>query len=147
MRLGCEYVFCFKQKTAYEMRISDWSSDVCSSDLLLPLDAFDHHFKPKFLNDADDRAANHSGLRRIDDIADQRAVDLYTIDGKFFQPRQIGITRTEIVDSDTYALLPQSAELHQNFVIQFHGHRFGDLQPKLRCQNAVSLHGTQQTEN
>src|SRR3546814_4376908 len=28
-------VFFFKQKTAYEMRISDWSSDVCSSDLLL----------------------------------------------------------------------------------------------------------------
>src|SRR3546814_8488448 len=25
--------FCFKQKTAYEMRISDWSSDVCFSDL------------------------------------------------------------------------------------------------------------------
>src|SRR3546814_3606919 len=33
--------FFFKQKTAYEMRISDWSSDVCSSDLLtLFLDAF-----------------------------------------------------------------------------------------------------------
>src|SRR3546814_2032089 len=29
-------VFFFKQKTAYEMRISDWSSDVCSSDLTLP---------------------------------------------------------------------------------------------------------------
>src|SRR3546814_1920586 len=28
-------VFFFKQKTAYEMRISDWSSDVCSSDLVL----------------------------------------------------------------------------------------------------------------
>src|SRR3546814_4330843 len=28
------YLFFFKQKTAYEMRISDWSSDVCSSDLL-----------------------------------------------------------------------------------------------------------------
>src|SRR3546814_8556421 len=27
--------FFFKQKTAYEMRISDWSSDVCSSDLVL----------------------------------------------------------------------------------------------------------------
>src|SRR3546814_6893640 len=27
--------FLFKQKTAYEMRISDWSSDVCSSDLVL----------------------------------------------------------------------------------------------------------------
>src|SRR3546814_5046723 len=30
----CHGVFCFKQKTAYEWRISDWSSDVCSSDLL-----------------------------------------------------------------------------------------------------------------
>src|SRR3546814_15704460 len=37
MRLVAVYVlyyfFFFKQKTAYEMRISDWSSDVCSSDL------------------------------------------------------------------------------------------------------------------
>src|SRR3546814_3676720 len=54
-------LFFFKQKTAYEMRISDWSSDVCSSDLqvllqkaLLPLRApFDmlamklrYYFKP-----------------------------------------------------------------------------------------------------
>src|SRR3546814_5852580 len=29
----CLLFFCFKQKTEYEMRISDWSSDVCSSDL------------------------------------------------------------------------------------------------------------------
>src|SRR3546814_12198384 len=29
----CRFFFFFKQKTAYEMRISDWSSDVCSSDL------------------------------------------------------------------------------------------------------------------
>src|SRR3546814_2196377 len=42
----CNHVWCvrvlvccfffFKQKTAYEMRISDWSSDVCSSDLCWP---------------------------------------------------------------------------------------------------------------
>src|SRR3546814_1770215 len=31
---GLFVFFFFKQKTAYEMRISDWSSDVCSSDLL-----------------------------------------------------------------------------------------------------------------
>src|SRR3546814_8611364 len=32
--IGCMCTVCFfKQKTAYEMRISDWSSDVCSSDL------------------------------------------------------------------------------------------------------------------
>src|SRR3546814_7082645 len=40
--------FCFKQKTAYEVRISDWSSDVCSSDLVLdnarqPLGALAEH--------------------------------------------------------------------------------------------------------
>src|SRR3546814_2981083 len=29
----CACIFFFKQKTAYELRISDWSSDVCSSDL------------------------------------------------------------------------------------------------------------------
>src|SRR3546814_4369511 len=31
------FFFFFKQKTAYEMRISDWSSDVCSSDLSVML--------------------------------------------------------------------------------------------------------------
>src|SRR3546814_4498234 len=33
MYVSLFYFFFFKQKTAYEMRISDWSSDVCSSDL------------------------------------------------------------------------------------------------------------------
>src|SRR3546814_16842018 len=32
------FFFFFKQKTAYEMRISDWSSDVCSSDLALGIE-------------------------------------------------------------------------------------------------------------
>src|SRR3546814_6073066 len=48
----CVFIFFFfKQKTAYEMRISDWSSDVCSSDLLflrrrvlLPLKEAGQHF-------------------------------------------------------------------------------------------------------
>src|SRR3546814_14135368 len=51
------FVCFFKQKTAYEMRISDWSSDVCSSDLIVYLfmaggpsqfETFD--YKPKFVN-------------------------------------------------------------------------------------------------
>src|SRR3546814_5446420 len=41
--MSCDVLFFFKQKTAYEMRISDWSSDVCSSDLL----GFDHPWFPK----------------------------------------------------------------------------------------------------
>src|SRR3546814_2230189 len=36
--LACHVFFFFKQKTAYEMRISDWSSDVCSSDLDITFD-------------------------------------------------------------------------------------------------------------
>src|SRR3546814_1870742 len=44
LRVGCVklmyesvvFFFFFKQKTAYDMRISDWSSDVCSSDLARP---------------------------------------------------------------------------------------------------------------
>src|SRR3546814_9158094 len=48
------FFFFFKQKTAYEMRISDWSSDVCSSDLAaqaIPLglaradELVDHHLR------------------------------------------------------------------------------------------------------
>src|SRR3546814_6059854 len=38
----CSFVFFFKQKTAYEMRISDWSSDVCSSDLKAERSGIEH---------------------------------------------------------------------------------------------------------
>src|SRR3546814_18385299 len=53
-------IFFVKQKTAYEMRISDWSSDVCSSDLQRVDHRSDraHHHAA----DADDRAAG--GCRR-----------------------------------------------------------------------------------
>src|SRR3546814_7684086 len=39
----CLFFVFFKQKTAYEMRISDWSSDVCSSDLHNDLDDATEH--------------------------------------------------------------------------------------------------------
>src|SRR3546814_8886047 len=47
------FFFFFKQKTAYEMRISDWSSDVCSSDLLIA------HQPARFVLEA--RAADLAG--------------------------------------------------------------------------------------
>src|SRR3546814_4943416 len=46
--------FFFKQKTAYEMRISDWSSDVCSSDLKWT----NHKFNLKLVNPANKRKYN-----------------------------------------------------------------------------------------
>src|SRR3546814_2909573 len=65
----CIFVFFFKQKTAYEMRISDWSSDVCSSDL----DRL-HRLTPFFVRNADHRDLLH---RRV---AEDRAFDLGRID-------------------------------------------------------------------
>src|SRR3546814_8647207 len=53
------FILCVKQKTAYEMRISDWSSDVCSSDLhdsrllFLPLG------RSLALHDEETNMANH----------------------------------------------------------------------------------------
>src|SRR3546814_7960673 len=49
--------FFFKQKTASEMRISDWSSDVCSSDLL-------HRRQPQPAKDRDERARRREAARR-----------------------------------------------------------------------------------
>src|SRR3546814_3144343 len=46
--------FFFKQKTAYEMRISDWSSDVCSSDL-----------RPAAVGDGDERLHRNLLRRRL----------------------------------------------------------------------------------
>src|SRR3546814_14290295 len=43
------FFFFFKQKTAYEMRISDWSSDVCSSDLIEFLCSCGHAGAPWFV--------------------------------------------------------------------------------------------------
>src|SRR3546814_8533427 len=52
----CSSFFFFKQKTAYEMRISDWSSDVCSSDLFA-----DHYFRVL----ADNRARQEEQQQRF----------------------------------------------------------------------------------
>src|SRR3546814_11008392 len=50
-----DYILFFKQKTAYEMRISDWSSDVCSSDLMYVGQ------RGVFFNDQPKRLPGHGG--------------------------------------------------------------------------------------
>src|SRR3546814_4731792 len=61
------FFFFFKQKTAYELRISDWSSDVCSSDLA-----------ERHLGEADPRIrggdAHVAGERELEAAAERRAV-------------------------------------------------------------------------
>src|SRR3546814_2803154 len=60
--------FCFKQKTAYELRISDWSSDVCSSDLLDLLEVMgDEH-----QTDARTAELGHQGEEAVDLVVGER---------------------------------------------------------------------------
>src|SRR3546814_1247981 len=58
-------VFFFKQKTAYEMRISDWSSDVCSSDLV-----FQRPRQPVELPDGE----NIAGLETVEQSVEFRPI-------------------------------------------------------------------------
>src|SRR3546814_2934450 len=68
------FIFFFKQKTAYEMRISDWSSDVCSSDLEAAVDLQIVDRQPREQRQARiagaeivdrDRAAERADLREL----------------------------------------------------------------------------------
>ena len=45
------FIFFFKQKTAYEIGTGDWSSDVCSSDLMLLKSLIDNHVRLRVLLD------------------------------------------------------------------------------------------------
>src|SRR3546814_18429786 len=60
--------FFFKQKTAYEMRISDWSSDVCSSDLgprIYSTDLLPSHFNPEQPEESVELAARALKVKMI----------------------------------------------------------------------------------
>src|SRR3546814_1669322 len=61
-----KFVFCFKQKTAYELRISDWSSHVCSSDL-------HHGRRGQCHSRADDEGVLAVGTQQECATADQQA--------------------------------------------------------------------------
>src|SRR3546814_20000046 len=89
--------FFFKQKTAYEMRISDWSSDVCSSDLTVSIDRL-------WSERVEGRAVLHSVLvelqpelriwdalsrgRRLTVVTDVRRLD-FVLDGRS-EERRVG---------------------------------------------------------
>src|SRR3546814_15177612 len=82
------YFFFFKQKTAYEMRISDWSSDVCSSDL-------DDHRAPRLGQPPRDRRAQLAGTAHYGDHCFVRHNILF-IRRRSSAPRPVGkLSRSE----------------------------------------------------
>src|SRR3546814_20560139 len=102
----CMYMlvlFVFRQKRAYEMRISDWSSDVCSSDLTPPPFAEIARLMAFFLPRGDQRVERASGVaehREVDgdDLVDRAAVD---VDVDLLRVRREGIEDRSSVVSGT----------------------------------------------
>src|SRR3546814_2396909 len=102
--------FFFKQKTAYEMRISDWSSDVCSSDLV----QFDHvpgdlHADTRTLDRArrgDVGTAVHRDRRRRGDPLSGRAIVRRSRLCR--RPRPARRLRSEEHTSELQSLMPLS---------------------------------------
>src|SRR3546814_10614018 len=85
----CSVFFFFKQKTAYEMRISDWSSDVCSSDLVVARTGVDNIVAAAGLEDVSEGGTSegivavgtdHGSaiMREVDDrdVAGRTGIDL-----------------------------------------------------------------------
>src|SRR3546814_6535527 len=101
--LLCWLFFFFKQKTAYEMRISDWSSDVCSSDLMV-------HHPHRDLGDAGRKLLIFDAIELIDgDAAEQRGVDgLIAI--KRFQAIEFEAAQFAIGDNEKIAAATRRVE-------------------------------------
>src|SRR3546814_14386123 len=68
--------FFFKQKTAYEMRISDWSSDVCSSDLPAGLKQAQQLPEPIFTPSTKAAVGDHDQNVSFDAVVDAVGADL-----------------------------------------------------------------------
>src|SRR3546814_4239977 len=87
--------FFFKQKTAYEVRISDWSSDVCSSDLVAIEDHAAFHVAGRAPDGLDQRGfrseepllvgvqdGDQPAFRNVQSLAQQVDADEHVIDAK-----------------------------------------------------------------
>src|SRR3546814_317705 len=101
-RLFVSFFFFFKQKTAYEMRISDWSSDVCSSDL-----PEIKHGTIKILFTPDEEIGR--GVDKVD-LAKLGADFAYTVDGE-----TAGSIEDETFSADGVTITIDGVSVHPGF--------------------------------
>src|SRR3546814_10529114 len=99
LELSILYFFFFKQKTAYEMRISDWSSDVCSSDLRGLLDIMLARRAARV--DVD----RHQSLGRVD----HQITAGFQLDDGIEHPRQLILDAVTLIERDGVGILLHAA--------------------------------------
>src|SRR3546814_3806340 len=128
------FFFFFKQKTAYEMRISDWSSDVCSSDLGPAMKVFDTRL---------------AGVKRIEIpvFSDERGYFLESYQARRYE-KLLGLTASFVQDNSSRSRRGVLRGLHyqnthpQGKLVQVaHGERSeehtSELQSLMRISYAV----------
>src|SRR3546814_7516038 len=97
--------FCCKQKTADEMRISDWSSDVCSSDLYTKLKVLD-----RFDGCAAGRGdAHHGEVHVVRRVAGYKKIRYYTHENIGYGP--VNLPDQELHTTAAWWQLPQTVLL------------------------------------
>src|SRR3546814_14550484 len=100
----CSLFFFFKQKTAYEMRISDWSSDVCSADAAISVKGRDHPWVSRGGIKLD-HALKHWGVHLGWNVAGAAAIDVGSSTGGFtYVLLHRGVRCVHDVDSGTHPL-------------------------------------------
>src|SRR3546814_8830376 len=92
----------FKQKTAYEMRISDWSSDVCSSDL-----AADREHP----QNGGDRRDDFQQIHIIHDDSSQRRRSIWSASCAAFPPSSVAMRSSTEIRSSSRLTCPASLAL------------------------------------
>src|SRR3546814_4162983 len=91
--MNCCCFLLFKQKTAYEMRISDWSSDVCSSDLeLVLIGTVDLEIVSHVLGGFGHRVDAVLGLH---EFVDEAPADGGVVNGGIARERRVGLAHDE----------------------------------------------------
>src|SRR3546814_48364 len=132
------YFFFFKQKTAYEMRISDWSSDVCSSDLFArQRTAFEQVVEPR------DGAERQAGaLAGLDHAPHGRGIDRRHRDHDQLG-RDLGGDLVDVLDPAEHRQALQIASAQLGSVVEEAGRLVGTGAAQVAHQRLAGLPGAQ----
>src|SRR3546814_7033926 len=121
----CVSFFFFKQKTAYEMRISDWSSDVCSSDLAVRRQHGDRIVEPR------DRDLLELVVALVAHLVGQR------VDAAVFGDVEVMMAATEIAPDDVRILVEPGYAIAPGCVAVRSEEHTSELQSLMRISYAV----------